>query len=80
MSLAGCLNVTGHEVAKERGLALEGMRIRIEGAMSPCTFIGCSLEERAGFQRIQVTVDADCREPAGRRSHPGSTTPRSAAR
>ena len=59
MSLAGCLNVTGHEVARERGLALEGMRIRIEGVMNPCAFIGCSFEERAGFQKIQVTVDAD---------------------
>jgi uncharacterized OsmC-like protein len=59
MSLAGCLNVTGHEVAKERGLTLNGMRIRIEGVMNPCAFIGCSFEERAGFQKIQVTVDAD---------------------
>jgi len=59
MSLAGCLNVTGHEVAKERGLTLHGMKIRIEGVMNPCAFIGCSFEERAGFQKIQVTVDAD---------------------
>jgi len=59
MSLAGCLNVTGHEVAKERGLALNGMKITIEGVMNPCAFIGCSFEERAGFQMIKVTVDAD---------------------
>lgn len=59
MSLAGCLNVTGHEVAKQRGLKLNGMEIKIEGVMNPCTFIGCSFEERAGFQQIQVTVEAD---------------------
>jgi len=59
MSLAGCLNVTGHEVAKQRGLKLNGMDIKIEGVMNPCAFIGCSFEERAGFQQIQVTVDAD---------------------
>jgi uncharacterized OsmC-like protein len=59
MSLAGCLNVTGHEVAKERGLALKGMKITIEGVMNPCAFIGCSFEERAGFQTIKVSVDAD---------------------
>ena len=59
MALAGCLNVTGHEVAKERGLALKGMTITIEGVMNPCAFIGCSFEERAGFQAIRVTVDAD---------------------
>lgn len=59
MSLAGCLNVTGHEVAKQRGLTLNGMKVTIEGVMNPCAFIGCSFEERAGFQQIKVTVDPD---------------------
>lgn len=59
MSLAGCLNVTGHEVAKQKGLKLNGMKVTIEGAMNPCAFIGCSFEERAGFQNIKVTVDPD---------------------
>ena len=59
MSLAGCLNVTGHEIAKQKGLKLNGMKIKIEGVMNPCTFIGCSFEERAGFQNIFVNVDAD---------------------
>ena len=59
MSLAGCLNVTGHEIARQKGLQLNGMKIKIEGVMNPCTFIGCSFEERAGFQNIVVTVDAD---------------------
>ena len=59
MSLAGCLNVTGHEVAKQRGLKINGMKIKIEGVMNPCAFIGCSFDERAGFQQIKVTVDPD---------------------
>lgn len=59
MSLAGCLNVTGHEVARQKGLKLKGMEVKIEGVMNPCTFIGCSYEERAGFQKVQVTVHAD---------------------
>ncbi|OJX47164.1 MAG: hypothetical protein BGO78_16950 [Chloroflexi bacterium 44-23] len=59
MSLAGCLNVTGHEVAKQKGLKLNGMKVTIEGVMNPCAFIGCSFEERAGFQHINVTVDPD---------------------
>ena len=59
MSLAGCLNVTGHQVAREQGLELKGMQVRIEGVMNPCTFIGCSFEERAGFQKIRVIIDAD---------------------
>jgi len=59
MSLAGCLNVTGHEIARQKGYKLNGMKIQIEGVMNPCTFIGCSFEERAGFQNIIVTVNAD---------------------
>ncbi len=59
MSLAGCLNVTGHEIARQRGLTLNSMKVRIEGVMNPCNFIGCSFEERAGFQNITVSVDAD---------------------
>lgn len=59
MSLAGCLNVTGHEVARQKGLKLNGMKVKIEGVMNPCTFIGCSFEERAGFQQIQVTITPD---------------------
>lgn len=59
MSLAGCLNVTGHEVARQKGLKLNGMKVTIDGVMNPCAFIGCSFEERAGFQHIKVTVEPD---------------------
>ncbi len=59
MSLAGCLNVTGHEVARQRGMVLNGMKIDIKGSMNPCTFIGCSFDERAGFQHINVSIKAD---------------------
>ena len=59
MSLAGCLNVTGHQVAKQRGMKLHGMKIKIDGTMNPCTFIGCSYEERAGFQKVSIAVHAD---------------------
>lgn len=59
MSLAGCLNVTGHEVAKQKGLMLHGMKIKIEGFLNPCAFLGCSYEERAGFQTVNVKIDPD---------------------
>jgi len=59
MSLAGCLNVTGHEIARQKGMKLNGMKIKIEGSMNPCNFMGCSFEERAGFQTINVNVKAD---------------------
>lgn len=55
MSLAGCLNVTGHEIALQKGMKLNGMKIKIEGTMNPCNFIGCSFDERAGFQTINVS-------------------------
>ncbi len=59
MSLAGCLNVTGHEIARQKGLELHGIKIGIEGVMNPCTFLGCSFEERAGFQNIDVKIEPD---------------------
>ena len=62
MSLAGCLNVTGHEIARQKGLDLRGMKIKIEGVMNPCTFLGCSFAERAGFQQIDVKIDPDFNE------------------
>ena len=59
MGLAGCLNVTGHLVAQQQGLELRGMQIKIEGGLNPDAFMGRSFEERAGFQRIEVTITAD---------------------
>lgn len=59
MSLAGCLNITGHEIARQKGMKLNGMKIKIEGSMNPCNFMGCSFDERAGFQTINVSVHAD---------------------
>lgn len=59
MSLAGCLNVTGHEIARQKGMKLNGMKIKIDGNMNPCNFMGCSFDERAGFQTINVSVHAD---------------------
>ena len=59
MSLAGCLNVTGHEVAKQKGLRLNGMKVTIEGNLNPCAFLGCSFEERAGFQTVKVKIAPD---------------------
>jgi len=59
MGLAGCLNVTGHLVAQQQGLELQGMQIKISGDLDPSAFLGRSFEARAGFQRIEVTIIAD---------------------
>lgn len=59
MSLAGCLNVTGHAVANQKGLKLNSMEIKIEGVLNPAAFMGISFEERTGFKEIHVSVKAD---------------------
>ncbi len=57
MSLAGCLGVTGHAIARQKGLKLNDLKIEIKGNMNPCNFMGCSFDERAGFQEINVVVN-----------------------
>lgn len=59
MSLAGCLSITGHAVAQQRGMKLKDLKIKIDGTMNPCAFMGVSFEERPGFQMINVNVEAD---------------------
>ena len=58
MALAGCLNVTAHEVAKQRNLGLVDLNIEIEGNLDACTFMGCNDENRAGFEDIKVNMNA----------------------
>lgn len=59
MALAGCLNVTGHVVAREREIALHGMNLTIAGELNPAVFMGATTEGRAGFQQIDVIITAD---------------------
>ena len=56
-ALAGCLNVTGHVVAKEMGFTIESMDIRLEGNLDPLVFMGKKLGVRAGFKEIHVWID-----------------------
>lgn len=58
MSLAGCLNVTAHEVAKQQGIPLTSLNIEIDGTLDACTFMGCCSDNRAGFDKITVHFDA----------------------
>lgn len=59
MSLAGCLNITGHEVARQHGLQLNRLNVDIQGELNPCKFMGISNDERAGFQDIQMRLEPD---------------------
>ena len=58
MALAGCLNVTAHEIAKQRNLGLKSLNITIEGNLDACTFMGCNDVNRAGFENINVKMNA----------------------
>ena len=62
-SLAGCLNVVGHVVAKEMGFEIKSLEIELDGELNPARFMGKSDEERAGYQAINVKMkpetDAD---------------------
>lgn len=58
MALAGCLNITAHEVAKQQNIPLTSLNIEIDGNIDACTFVGCSNTNRAGFDKIKVHFDA----------------------
>jgi uncharacterized OsmC-like protein len=56
---AGCLNVTGHQVAEEMGIELDDLEITIEGEFDPAKFAGEDVDERAGYQQLRVTIEAE---------------------
>lgn len=60
-ALSGCINIVGHLVAKERGIAIDDLTVELEGDVDPAKYQGKDDEPRAGFQeiRLAVTVDAD---------------------
>jgi len=60
-SLAACINVIGHMVAKDRELALRDLDVQVAGDIDARKYRGEATEPRAGFQtvRVAVTVDAD---------------------
>lgn len=61
---AGCLNVTGHQVASDMGIGLEKLEIGIEGDFDVATFQREQPDEQTGIRDIEVTmaVDADADE------------------
>ncbi|AKU06717.1 MULTISPECIES: OsmC family protein [Haloferax] len=58
-ALAGCLNVTGHVVAREMDLDVRDLEISIEGDLNPAKFMGKRDDGRAGYEEIRVAVTAD---------------------
>jgi uncharacterized OsmC-like protein len=58
---AGCLNVVGHLVARELGIPLRKLGVRISGQIDPARFLGEKTSERAGYRSLHVELlpDAD---------------------
>ncbi len=53
---AGCINVVAHIVAKELGISLNDLSINIQGNINPARLFGNSLNDRAGYQSINVDI------------------------
>ncbi|WP_207492253.1 OsmC family protein [Aridibaculum aurantiacum] len=58
-SYAGCLNVVFHLVAKEEGITINSLGIKVNGDIDPARLFGSSTFNRAGFQSINVEFDID---------------------
>ena len=55
---AGCLNVTGQQIATEMDLEINRLEIAIEGDFNQSAFAG-DADDRTGLQDITVTLDVD---------------------
>lgn len=56
---AGCLNVTGHQVASDMGIDVDGLEIGIRGDFDVSTFQTERPDDRTGVRNIEVTLTAD---------------------
>ncbi len=59
-AFAGCINVMGHLIAKEMDFELRNLKIDVSGALDPARLFGQSMENRAGYQKIDVVLKPDC--------------------
>jgi uncharacterized OsmC-like protein len=58
-SLAGCINVVAHLIAKEMGIKIKRLEIQIYGDLNTDGLQGKKTPERAGFQNISVNLKID---------------------
>jgi uncharacterized OsmC-like protein len=63
-SVVGCLNSTGTVVARDMGIEIDDLELTVEGAVNYARYKGEPTDDRAGLQRVEVTmaVDADADE------------------
>ncbi len=58
-SYAGCLNVVFHLIAREEGIKINSLGIKVSGDIDPARLFGSSRFNRAGFQSINVEFNID---------------------
>lgn len=58
-SLAGCLNVVAHLIAKEFDIEIKSLKINVEGDLNPGKLLSGDSTERAGFTDIRVKLDVE---------------------
>lgn len=58
-SLAGCLNVVGHMVAKELNFEIRDLSFDISGPLNADKLFGKDTNDRAGYKSIDVTMNVD---------------------
>ena len=58
-SLAGCLNVVAHLIAKELEIEIQSLKINVEGDLDPAKLLSGDATRRAGFTDIRVKLDVE---------------------
>jgi uncharacterized OsmC-like protein len=58
-TLAGCLNVMSHVIAKEMNMQLNGVEIHVSGTLNTDKFSGVETDERAGLKQINAEIIPD---------------------
>lgn len=55
-AIAGCVAAIGQWVAKEKGISIRTMDIRVDGDIDAAKFFGHTNVGRAGFERILIKI------------------------
>lgn len=65
-AIAGCINSTGHQVARDMDLAIDELTVEVDAAYDPASYLGEETDARAGFQGFEVDVTVAGDEPRER--------------
>lgn len=58
-SIGGCIGTVARIVAFQDKIAMQGMRICVEGDYNPAGLLGKETSDRVGFQQIRVRAEID---------------------